>query len=142
MEPSTNVDGEVLTPALAHRPCPAASMEPSTNVDGESPAPRARRRPSASFNGAVDERRRRALGLDGLPGGVKLLQWSRRRTSTESRRRQPARRYRPVASMEPSTNVDGEECARADGRGADAASMEPSTNVDGEELQQARVAWR
>ena len=91
-------------------------METSTNVDGEAPA---------------------ALALALVLRG---LQWSRRRTSTERpvlRRPQPRRL---VASMEPSTNVDGEFRRDLVPRVERLASMEPSTNVDGE-LESGRAPW-
>ena len=121
-----------------------ASMEPSTNVDGErfttagrTSATRlqwSRRRTSTEssstcsavvsacrcFNGAVDERRRRVSSSFAAGLVVGELQWSRRRTSTESSGGCSRGRGSPIASMEPSTNVDGERPA---------ASRPPSTST-------------
>src|SRR5688500_2197189 len=110
------------------------------------------------FNGAVDERRRRpallsdvalhALALQwsrrrtstetvsGFVGSglISLLQWSRRRTSTETENGVDCPVRRVVASMEPSTNVDGDEKRITTRRiHPPVASMEPSTNVDGDQ---------
>src|SRR3984885_10663000 len=107
MEPSTNVDGEASLDqaVLTHE---RASMEPSTNVDGEAWVAAVPAAATGCFHGAVDERRRRecaradgrgadaasmepSTNVDGERNNRssaahgRLLQWSRRRTSTESR---------------------------------------------------------
>jgi len=180
MEPSTNVDGdghiesqwgedvllqwsrrrtstETVVTDRVDVPAVLASMEPSTNVDGDasstfvvlrgvslqwsrrrtstetSCALPSRRSISARFNGAVDERRRRPIRAKLVPAGIPSLQWSRRRTSTETL----AQGLRwdlliRVASMEPSTNVDGDREREQEDRSDRGASMEPSTNVDGD----------
>ena len=108
------------------------------------------------FNGAVDSRRRRAVA-QAERDGVLGLQWGRRLSSTEScsarrrlsgctsgfngavdfrRRRDDATRVLGVngdlASMGPSTFVDGEDVDKAAPLAQVAASMGPSTFVDGE----------
>jgi len=59
MEPSTNVDGDRVELLGLNFHDAVASMEPSTNVDGDCPTRASSTRRSSSFNGAVDERRRR-----------------------------------------------------------------------------------
>ena len=86
-----------------------ASMEPSTNVDGDAPSAASARRSHRRFNGAVDERRRRPASSTTRRAPPCTLQWSRRRTSTETAARDVAPRERRRASMEPSTNVDGDQ---------------------------------
>src|ERR1700733_7094643 len=91
------------------------------------------------FNGAVDERRRRARSLQQeQQAQEQQLQWSRRRTSTERRGTDERRPRSGGASMEPSTNVDGELHLGRDGFLMPDASMEPSTNVDGERRRRRR----
>ena len=107
MGPSTNVDGEVRR-ASDPRDVLDASMGPSTNVDGEGTSRSCRSTAGSRFNGAVDERRRRAADPT-IP-------------------RQSGER----ASMGPSTNVDGETRVTVSPRRSIGASMGPSTNVDGE----------
>ena len=87
-------------------------MGPSTNVDGESRGAAARASWSRRFNGAVDERRRRAAIICVTAAGrAATLQWGRRRTSTESSDAPGLRDAALGASMGPSTNVDGETAA-------------------------------
>src|SRR3984885_8257097 len=114
MEPSTNVDGEASLDqaVLTHE---RASMEPSTNVDGEAWVAAVPAAATGCFNGGVDERRRRGIP----PRALRRTTGSFNGAVDERRRR---------------------ECARADGRGADAASMEPSTNVDGERNNRSSAA--
>src|ERR1700733_5245097 len=108
MEPSTNVDGEQRR---AHHPHPRrrASMEPSTNVDGESSGLFCAACALECFNGAVDERRRRGDLAPWIAEHDWSLQWSRRRTSTERGNDAWSGFDLRRASMEPSTNVDGEQ---------------------------------
>ncbi len=91
MEPSTNVDGDASTRAPG-RLAISASMEPSTNVDGDF--------------GVVET----------VNGSISTLQWSRRRTSTETLVVEVGLASRHLASMEPSTNVDGDMSSVSAGR--------------------------
>jgi len=158
MEPSTNVDGDrstgwpQLSPSLLQwsrrrtstetfiaidcvRTRLVASMEPSTNVDGDPASPRegsdvsgASMEPSTNVDGDVDERdlaehvlalqwsrRRTSTETSGrmMCSSVPFtLQWSRRRTSTETVACLAAVDLATLASMEPSTNVDGDAARR------------------------------
>src|SRR5437660_1163492 len=107
MEPSTNVDGDASSAAAAART--SAGFNGAVDERRRSPARSgADARELNRFNGAVDERRRRRIEQDRVPrrlvgfnGAVDerrrrqqarglwipdcpLLQWSRRRTSTET----------------------------------------------------------
>jgi len=83
-------------------------MEPSTNVDGDRKRTQRRRVSGTRFNGAVDERRRRRERF--YVERVKIERRfngavdERRRRLDDSRMVPPSR----IASMEPSTNVDGD----------------------------------
>ncbi len=97
------------------------------------------------FAGLQWSRRRMStetLGLAAERDKAASLQWSRRRMSTETRRGARARALRRRASMEPSTNVDGdrsyERRSHLDHRHA---SMEPSTNVDGDAVRRDARMW-
>ena len=107
MEPSTNVDGDssMFEPALIVN---GASMEPSTNVDGDQAAAGHQPPSVCRFNGAVDERRRRPFRPCRPAEHDTALQWSRRRTSTETLHAFDVASAAAPASMEPSTNVDGD----------------------------------
>ncbi len=156
MEPSTNVDGDQAVNLLDGLRC-VASMEPSTNVDGDTNAP-----PLIVTSSALQWSRRRMSTETGCVENSRdlppALQWSRRRMSTETEAHDVNPVDYTIASMEPSTNVDGDlatpnwptalpacfngavdECRRRQVRARVAArragaSMEPSTNVDGDHL--------
>ena len=86
-------------------------MEPSTNVDGDKCSGPRESSVGGCFNGAVDERRRRPSCHVLTEGWDSPLQWSRRRTSTETATLCSAMADAGLASMEPSTNVDGDKPA-------------------------------
>ncbi len=155
MEPSTNVDGDRRRWRSALRPHPcfngavderrrrrAASSGSAPRLASfngavderrrRPPRPRSGRARSPSFNGAVDERRRRRNMVGHAGAGFFELQWSRRRTSTETARADSGGTRGARASMEPSTNVDGDGPSGIVAIAAQVASMEPSTNVDGD----------
>ncbi len=126
----------------ARRPSDAnvvASMEPSTNVDGDSRMGTESSSRARSFNGAVDECRRRPAVPRAPVDGSRALQWSRRRMSTETIGFLRSKRKPCDASMEPSTNVDGDPVNASRSRSERMASMEPSTNVDGDLVDEDRV---
>ena len=134
MGPSTDVDGEPAPSSRGRRRAIAlqwgrrqtstestrrpsrtrharrvASMGPSTDVDGElervgAPGVRAPR-----FNGAVDRRRRRAAGrVAALASARSRFNGAVDRRRRRARRRRGRRPGRRLASMGPSTDVDGE----------------------------------
>jgi len=84
------------------------------------------------FNGAADKRRRRDSKGIKVRAWQRSLQWGRRQTSTESGSDCRSACLRPLASMGPPTNVDGERAAARCVDALDIASMGPPTNVDGE----------
>ena len=72
-----NIDGDVLLVddlELALE----ASMEPSMNIDGDRRPALPPRTPRSSFNGAVDEHRRRHPTTGNYIQTPEALQWSRR----------------------------------------------------------------
>jgi len=155
MGPSTSVDGEPNAAA----PVPtaiAASMGPSTSVDGELTLDPLTRPARHGFNGAVDKRRRRAERASAKRSGPRCFNGAvdkRRRRGVAYLALDEALR---LASMGPSTSVDGEvEAVPTFARFAwlqwgrrqasterdlvgllvvlgSRASMGPSTSVDGE----------
>ena len=132
-------------------------MGPSTFVDGDSWGSCRPPRPEASFNGAIDFRRRRPGSVGTHRDDERQLQWGHRLSSTETGWRREGSHLLSLASMEPSTFVDGDVICYSDpnarllmlqwghrlsstethrlGRRRPAplrASMGPSTFVDGD----------
>ena len=122
MGPSTIVDGDfalVVGREADHR----ASMGPSTIVDGDAEVQRACDCSPRRFNGAVDVRRRRPSRYGAMGAAQTLLQWGRRRSSTETLGMLVQLDQHGQASMGPSTIVDGDL-----ERGTSAAPRTPSFN--------------
>ena len=95
---------------VAERAPDAALQWGRRQTSTESRSAPARWQPLQSgFNGAVDRRRRRAdCAVAARSRSLGALQWGRRQTSTESSCQSARRLYRCLASMGPSTDVDGE----------------------------------
>src|SRR5580704_13830426 len=85
MGPSTNVDGEASADISAPMSRLLQWGRRRTSTESYQTAIRLRAAP-ARFNGAVDERRRRATVVALGDVALTWLQWGRRRTSTERSR--------------------------------------------------------
>ena len=133
-------------------------MGPSTFVDGDASRPRRGAAGAASFNGAIDFRRRRRMPprsrvgraaasmgpstfVDGdrqdpqRQGVGPVASMGHRLSSTETRAQRSRPHLVPAASMGPSTFADGDRAVRRARRDPRQASMGPSTFVDGDAQQ-------